>query len=264
MALKIHKGMANAKPKILIYSLPGVGKSTLASKFDKPLFLDIEHGLSYIDCDSVSIDRLNSYYKTLDDLIVKTTDENGVITSIKKLPEYNTIVIDSLDWLDALVQANIFGIDAPGLSGKERTEALKMTLNRANGGYGNGKGELENKIRNDLLPRTQLLNKVGYNVVAIAHAKMNTIMDADGNSIEKITPKISDITLNIFMEWFDHILYLKADADGKRRLITSSTDTILAKNRLGLTDDIVVEDGLDLNKLFTPVDNSKAKTDAAV
>lgn len=253
MALKVHKGLANAKPKILIYSLPGVGKSTLANRFDKPLFLDIEHGLSYIDCDSVSVDRLNSYYKTLDELIVKTKNEDGIVTSIKKLPEYNTIVIDSLDWLDALVQANIFGIDAPGISGKERTEALKMTLNRANGGYGNGKGELENKIRNDLLPRTQLLNKVGYNVVAIAHAKMNSIMDADGNTIEKITPKISDVTLNIFMEWFDHILYLKADADGKRRLITNSTDTILAKNRLGLTNDIMVTDDMDLDSLFTPV-----------
>ena len=40
--MKIAKGKKASPAKVVIYGHEGVGKSTLASKFPSPLFLDIE------------------------------------------------------------------------------------------------------------------------------------------------------------------------------------------------------------------------------
>ena len=46
MGLPIITGKTPTAPKVLIYGLPGVGKSTLAAKLKRPLFLDFEGGLN--------------------------------------------------------------------------------------------------------------------------------------------------------------------------------------------------------------------------
>ena len=43
--MKVMKGQALTAPKLMIYGLSGVGKSSLAAKLNKPLFMDFEGGL---------------------------------------------------------------------------------------------------------------------------------------------------------------------------------------------------------------------------
>ena len=48
MSLNIISGTTEGAPKVMIYGLAGVGKSTLASKLKRPVFFDFEGGLSYL------------------------------------------------------------------------------------------------------------------------------------------------------------------------------------------------------------------------
>lgn len=232
--MKVIKQATPTAPKLMIYGLSGVGKSTLASKLKNPIFIDMEGGLNYMNVDRTpTLTKVEEFYTVLAELYNTAKDGKR---------EYDTIVIDSADWLVRKVIEKAAGID--------KTK-LDETLNRSNGGYGNGKQVLENHIRTKLLPMLVLLNKQGYGICLIAHADRKTLMSSEGNDAEQITPKIDVNTMNVFVEWCDNVFYLKKDIAGERILVLESDDVALAKNRLGLTGEVKLSE-TDINKLLMP------------
>lgn len=232
--MKIIEGPTFTAPKFMIYGLPGVGKSSLAAKLNNPLFLDFEGGLNYL-----GVKRSEQYIK-LKDFYEDLVELYHVAEGGKK--KYETLVIDSVDWLVRKVVERAAGIDK---------NKLEMTLNKSNGGYGNGKAVLENHIRAQLLPLLVALNKVGYGICLIAHADRKTLMDEDGIDTDRVAPKIDVNTMNIFVEWSDHVFYLKKNSDGERSLVLDGDDNVLAKNRLNLHGEVKLAD-VDINKLLIP------------
>jgi len=93
--VKINKGKRAAPRRVLLYGVAGVGKSTWAAQAPSPLFLNIEDGVSDIDCDSTS----------------QLTEFNQVVEAINWLvtaeSEYKTVVVDSLDWVEKLIHKDI-------------------------------------------------------------------------------------------------------------------------------------------------------------
>lgn len=210
------------------------GKSTLASKLKKPIFIDLEGGLNYMDVDRTpTLTKFEEVYVVLAELF-------NAAKSGKR--EYDTIVIDSADWLVRKIVEKAAGID--------KTK-LDETLNRSNGGYGNGKQVLENHIRTQLLPMLQLLNGQGYGICLVAHADRKTMMNADGTDSEQISPKIDVNTMAVFVEWADSVFYLKKDIDGSRVLLLESDGVALAKNRVGLSGEVNINE-IDINELLMP------------
>ena len=237
--MKIIKQATPTAPKLMIYGLSGVGKSTLASKLKNPIFIDMEGGLNYMDvARTPTLTKVDDFYTVLAELYNTAKDGKR---------EYDTIVVDSADWLVRKVVEKAAGID--------KTK-LDETLNRSNGGYGNGKQVLENHIRTKLLPMLVLLNKQGYGICLIAHADRKTLMSSEGNDVEQITPKIDVNTMNVFVEWCDNVFYLKKDIAGERILVLESDDVALAKNRLGLTGEVKLSE-TDINKLLMPQGKEK-------
>ena len=234
--MKVINQITPTAPKLMLYSLPGVGKSTLAAKLKNPIFLDIEGGLNYIECTRTEqITDLETFYTYLIELY-RAKDR-----------EYDTIVIDSVDWLVRKIVETAAGIDSNNLD---------ATLNKSNGGYGNGKQVLENHIRTKLLPTLVALNKKGYGICLIAHAERKDMMDADGIDTERITPKIDVNTMNVFVEWVDNVFYLKKDNNGDRVLVLDSDMIALAKNRLGLSGEVKLNE-VDINELLKPTKKEK-------
>lgn len=236
--MKVLKGQTLTAPKLMLYGLSGVGKSSLAAKLKNPIFLDFEGGLNYLGVDrSEQYIDLDTFYKDLVGLYREADAGKR---------QYDTIVIDSVDWLVRKVVEKAAGIDKHNLT---------ETLNRSNGGYGNGKQVLENQIRTMLLPLLVSLNKLGYGICLVAHAERKDLMDADGVDTERIAPKIDVNTMNTFVEWCDNVFYLK-NIDGERYLVLEGDSNVLAKNRLKLTGEVKLAD-VDINELLMPKKGDK-------
>jgi hypothetical protein len=76
---------------LVVYGTEGIGKSTFAAGAPRPVFIQTEDGLDEITCDKFQL--------------ATTYDE--VLTALAELRaeqhDYETVVIDSLDWLERLV-----------------------------------------------------------------------------------------------------------------------------------------------------------------
>ena len=49
MALNITRGVVPCAQKVVVYGVEGIGKTTFASKFPDPLFIDVEGGTKHLD-----------------------------------------------------------------------------------------------------------------------------------------------------------------------------------------------------------------------
>lgn len=220
------------KMKTMIVGSPGSGKSTLASQMDRPLFIDVEGGLT-----TMSVARTPT--------IKRYIQAVQVINAIHKEAEeykkdYDTIVIDSIDWLVRRAEEHAAGISTIDDKGMEHKD-MSATIGKANGGYGNGNKQLENHLRAELMPALQLLVDDGFAICLIAHADKKDVMDAEGYSVTKITPAIGERFMDAWVQWCDNVFYLRNDG-GERKLLLEATDTILAKNRLGKTGEVNLSD----------------------
>lgn len=220
--MKILTEATPTAQKFIVYGLPGVGKTTLASKIKNSLIIDIEGGASFLNTPRTeTIKSEDEFYADLVELWKKPTRE------------FDCIIIDTADWLMRLITEKVAGIDKNNLT---------ETLNRSNGGYGNGKQVLENNVRTKLLPMLAAMSKKGYSICLLAHADQKNMLDSDGTNIKQITPKIDQNTLSAFTEWCDAIYYLKKGVDGTRYLQLDSDDVALAKNRMGLRGELNMDD----------------------
>lgn len=244
--------MARVPSKVMLYGTPGSGKTTLAATFNRPLFFDVENGARFIDVPKVCPTTYNDFVEKLTLFMRSQAQER----------KYDTIVIDSLDWLVQLMMSDIAGND--GTTAMERHLNSKKTLNQAGGGYGGGWENLRTEITRNLLPTLDELVNNDITVVLVAHAAKKDIMDADGDLIETVTPKIDRQSKpeksngTYFMEWCDHILYLK-DVDGKRSLVVSPNGLCVAKNRLGLSGEIELDNKFSIENLLQPKTNNAKK-----
>lgn len=237
--MKVISGKTEVAPKVMITGLSGAGKSYLASTLPKALFLDIEGGLSFLDVTKTPVTSADELMQDLLELFQATKQE------------YKYIVIDSVDWLVNLFAAKTSGA-GQGKTLTQLMESATLTLNKSQGGYGNGKQVLENYIRNTLVKFLNMLNRKGYGIILIAHAEKKSLMDSDGTNIDRIAPKMDINSMNVFVEWVDNLFYIKRDDDGTRHLIVNPTDVIMAKNRMGLEEDeFLMDDKFNFENLIT-------------
>lgn len=242
MSFTIIKEAQPLQQKTMIYGSAGVGKSTLASQMERPLFIDIEGGLTNMDV--ARTPTISLYINAV-----------KVITEIhankdEYLKDYKTIVIDSVDWLVRKAEEHASGVRSISSDGKIITD-MTATIGKANGGYGNGAKQLENHLRTELLPALQTLVSDGFAICLVAHCDQKDLLDAEGFRTAKISPKIDERYMHIFVEWCDNVFYLKNIA-GERSLVLEGTDTVLAKNRLRRTGEIDLKN-TTIQELLVPL-----------
>ena len=229
--MNISSGIINKPVKVTLYGVEGIGKSTFASHFPKPLFIDLDNGTARLSVDRViGIDSWKELNRTIHEFI---NMENN---------PYQTLVIDTADATARLCENEIITQRAPG---KRSIEDIP---------YGKGYKMLAEEFSIFLVWLEEAIN-AGFNVVVLAHAIMRTVTKPDdmggydhwelklpGNTTNKVGP--------LLKEWSDLLLFadyktmLVTDAKtnkqkargGERIMYTCHTPFADAKNRFGLPE----------------------------
>lgn len=213
--------------KVVIYGPEGVGKSTLAARFPKPLFIDTEGSTNKMD--------VARYPKPTSWEMLKNEVREAPKTGCK------TIVIDTIDWAEKLCIASI--CDASQKKGIED--------------FGYGKGYVyEREEFGKFLDLLQDTVDSGVNVVLTAHAQIRKFEQPDELGAYdrwelKLGQKTGSQISPIVKEWADMVLFCNykthtvvTDKEGKKRkaqggervMYTSHNPCWDAKNRDGLPE----------------------------
>jgi hypothetical protein len=182
---KILTGRLGRPQKGVIYAPEGFGKSTLASQFPEPLFLDLEDSTSQMDVARLTrkdIPTLKEFEATLQEL--------------RKSQDFSTIIVDTADWLESMV------IDA--MIQEEGNPKIKGIEDY---GYGKGYVILKDKMT-VLLSRFDALIQSGMHVVLLAHSKVSKFEPPDGvGPFDRYELKLSKHVAPLLKEWADILLF---------------------------------------------------------
>jgi hypothetical protein len=228
----IHSGKQIKPRRTVIYGLGGVGKSTFASHWPKPIFIPTEDGISDLDVDSFPVCKdFRTAYKAVVELLTAEHD-------------YKTVVIDSADWLEQLCWAMVASLEGVG--------------SISDIGWGGGYVKAANAFR-DFLAKLDVCRDQGMHVVIVAHCEIKTFHAPDSESYDRYQPKLNKSTSAILQEWCDELLFAnykiyvrEADAGvqqkrtlgvgtGERVIHTTERPSHVAKNRLNLPDELPLD-----------------------
>lgn len=206
-------------PKIIVYGLPGIGKTTFAHAAGS-LIIDAENGAGAID-GVMRTPYLDSWPAIRQWLVALGTQRpDGV----------KAVAIDTIDWVVRRIEEHVV-IDLDPKAGG----AITNTLGSSHGGYFKGREVVANIVSRELLP---LLNRIadnGFPVLVLAHAKNEKATSPEGFSTSHAAPDLPTYIGPVFIEWADAVLFAHRGAEGDRVMATESSSTVLAKNRYGIS-----------------------------
>ena len=227
---------------MVIHGGEKVGKSTFCSQAPRPLFLPTEEGLKGLDTQAAVMDGKQRLENWGEFTAALTYAEQNLTT-------FDTLVIDSGDWLETLIHQNVCAT------------YNKSNIAEAAGGYGKGYLEALSYWQHVLL-RLDAINKQGKFIIIILHSKATLFNDPvnepyDMWTIKLHSPKSQQGSLELLKEWADIIGFAqvetyvsetattkgkdvekkhRATSTGKRFLHLENNKAFLAGNRYGMKE----------------------------
>lgn len=229
--MKIIKGAVKEPLKVLIYGPEGIGKSTFASQFPEPLFIDTEG--STIRMDVARMEKPTSWQMLMQQ-----------VAYVRDNPDVcKTLVIDTADWAEQLCSNYV-------ISQKQGMKSIEDY------GYGKGYVILAEEFAR-LLHRLDDVRSKGIHIVLTAHAQMRKFEQPDElGAYDRWELKLQKKTAPLIKEWADTVLFanyktMVVNVDnqgaqkgknkargGKRVLYTSHHPCWDAKNRFDLPGEV--------------------------
>ena len=216
----------NQRPhRILLYGVPGIGKTTWATSADSAVVIPTEDGQRQVSGQSFPLAK-------------DTTNFLKYVQALNEDHQFRTLVIDSLDWLEKLIWASV--------ASDHKVESIEGI------GYGKGYQFAADKWQY-LLDILELINiNKQMTIVLIAHSQVIKHNDPTTDSYDRYAPRLHKFADAIVREWCDEVLFAnyktythekdagfnkkitKASGAGERVIYTSERPSHLAKNRLNL------------------------------
>lgn len=188
----------------LIYGAPKTGKSTLASQFEKPLFLATEAGLNSLETYNIAIDSWEIFLDACAEIA-------------KGKHDFKTVVIDTVDNLFNYCSAHVC---------KRNNIQHESELD-----WGKGWKLVKDEFRRAVTK----LSLLPYGLVFISHAEAVEIKTRTG-SITKFIPSMAKQPREIIMPMCDFIFYcdIQNTTEGEKRFLhTKPSENWEAGDRTG-------------------------------
>lgn len=223
----IKKNTALAAPRIMLYGVEGIGKTTFASQAPAPIFICTEDGLGSLQVDHFPL----------------ATNPADVLDAISSLVSENhnfqTVVLDSVDWLDNLIWQDV----------EAKHDAKDLA-------YGKGAMIVADRWREVLAGLNALRNDKGMVVILLAHCQIKRFDSPEVEPFDRYQPKLQERSNAILREWADAVLFAnyktivrkddlgfnktnnRGISTGERLLYTSEKPAYMAKNRYSLPESL--------------------------
>ncbi|MEX0716606.1 MAG: ATP-binding protein [Planctomycetaceae bacterium] len=230
---QVQSGRRAAPRRVMLYGTHGVGKSTFAAAAHAPIFIQTEDGLGEIDCDRFPLTQ--SFDEALQALSELYTAEHA----------YRTVVVDSLDWLERLIHAEIC---------RQRNVPSIEDI-----GYSKGYVFALTPWREFLTGLDALRNDRAMTIVLLAHARIERFENPETETYDRYVPRLHKLASGLIQEWCDEVLFAtyrvhtkvndegfgrkkaKGIGTGERILRTAERPAHVAKNRLNLPDELPLD-----------------------
>jgi len=227
---------ANSPVIATIFGEAGLGKTSLAATFPKPIFIRAEDGLMSVP------------QKSRPDAFPVMTEADDIWPQVMALlqedHQYQTLVVDSISKLETMFIEHVVKNDPKG----------PPSIRQALGGYGAGFDAVGGMHRRLRKAAGLLRDRKGMNVVFIGHAEVDRLEPPDGdaytryslrlNQKQSLPPYVDDVDLVGFIRLEQ---FLKATGNderkialttGARTLVCYPTASNISKNRLGIDADL--------------------------
>ena len=230
---KVVKGIQPGPRRLLLYGTQGIGKSTFAATSESPIFIQTEDGLGEIGCDKFPV--AENFEQVMAALTELYTQQH----------RYLTVAIDSLDWLERLIWADV---------------CRKRNVNNIEDiGFAKGYIFSLNYWREFLEGLSALRREKNMTIVMIAHAKIEKFENPETESYDRYVPRLHKLASAMIQEWCDEVLFAtykvhtrqieegfgrkatRGIGSGERILRTSERPAHMAKNRLNLPDELPLD-----------------------
>lgn len=225
----LKKNTSISPPRILMYGVNGIGKTTFGSAAPNPVFILTERGLGKIKADFFEVDSFQQVVECIESLL---NEEH----------KFQTLVIDSIDWLEALLFTHV------------AKEADKQNI--ADIGYGKGYSIAEDRWFDLTRLLDQLIEVKKMSIILIGHALVKKYDNPDTESYDRYRLDMHEKSARVLIDWSDIVLFSnykvyvqttegsfnkkehKGIGNGERVMYSEERPAFIAKNRYGLPPEL--------------------------
>lgn len=216
----------------------GMGKTTLAATWPKPIVIRAEDGLQAIPAG----ERPDAFP------LIQKVDElwHQLGALLQEQHDYKTLIVDSATALERLFIQHVIDSDPKQPKG----------INQALGGYGAGLSAVSAMHQRVRRACGMLNEKKDMHIVFVAHADTEVIELPDQDPYTRYTVRLGKKSIAPYVDDSDIVGFLrletfttgdgerkKAISDGTRELITYATAANVSKNRFGIEKPLIVKRG---------------------
>jgi DNA polymerase III delta prime subunit len=198
MTLKsVVKGKLEAPYRILLYGPEGVGKSTFGADAPSPIFIGAEDGTRHLDV--ARFPAPETVQDVFEAVRVLTADAH----------EYQTLVLDTLDWVEPLIWREVCRRDNVS------------NIEEVGGGYMKGYTVAVDEWRKLVAALERLQATKRMHVVLLAHSHIKTFKNPEGEDYDRYEIKLHPKASGLVKEWCEAVLFAREEtlvhkAKGKR------------------------------------------------